>query len=140
MLLAAASADVDHALDELRDVAHGIYPAILDDEGLAAAVEALAEDSAVSVTIRELVDDRCPSTSEIAAYELVLGAVRAATGPVEIGIRRDPTHLVVDMALPSIPDEVAEDVTDRVGAVDGTVSLTRSRQGVTLEARIPCGS
>jgi len=139
-LLAAASLEVDRALDDLRDVAHGIFPAILDDEGLAAAVEALAEDSAVTMTIRELVDTRCPSSVEIAAYQVVLAAVRSATGPVEVRIRHDPARLIVDVALPSMPDDAVDDVADRIGAVDGTVSLARKDDGTTLSAEIPCGS
>ena len=42
------------AIDELRELAHGIYPAVLTDEGLAAAVEALAERSAIPVSHRRL--------------------------------------------------------------------------------------
>ena len=139
-LLDNATMEIRRALDDLRDVAHGIYPAILDDEGLAAAVEALAESSPVPVTIRELADERCRSSVEIAAYQLVVATIRSATGPVDLRIRRLAGHLQVDVALPAISDDVVEDVADRVGAVDGTVSVRRSAGTATVAAEIPCAS
>ena len=135
-----ATMEIRRALDDLRDVAHGIYPAILDDEGLAAAVEALAESSHVPVTIRELADEPCPSSVEIAAYQLVAATIRSATGPVDLRIRRLAGHLQVEVSLSAISDDVVEDVADRVGAVDGTVSVRRSAGTAIVAAEIPCAS
>src|SRR4051812_44505965 len=44
--------DVDHAIDELRDLAHGIYPALLTTDGLAAALASAGRHAAVPVTVR----------------------------------------------------------------------------------------
>jgi len=139
-LLEDAASALHDALDSLREVAHGIYPAILDDEGLAAAIEALAETSAVPLAIRELDDARCRPSVEMAAYQLVLAAVRSATGAVDIRVRRLAGKAHVQVALPGIEDDVAQDIGDRVGAVDGVLRVTRTPAGVTLAAELPCGS
>jgi len=138
--LEAAKSELHRALDELRDIAHGIYPAILDDEGLAAAIEALAEGSAVPVAIRQLDDARCPSSIEIAAYQLVVAAVGSATGTVEVWVRRDTEHLQVEVALTAIEDDVVQDIADRVGAVDGNTMVTRDAGRTTIVADLPCAS
>jgi signal transduction histidine kinase len=135
-----AAVEVQRALDDLRDVAHGIYPPVLDDEGLAAAVEALAEAATVPIRIGELVEDRCTPASEIAAYQLVVAAVRSATGAVDVRIQRIQGQLRVEVALLAIADDVVEDVADRVGAVDGTVSVSRSAGMAKVIAEIPCAS
>src|SRR6266702_4272870 len=59
------------AIDELRELAHGIYPAVLADEGLAAAVEALAEISLIPVMIGDLPQQRLPPPVEAAGYFLI---------------------------------------------------------------------
>ena len=54
--LEEAERELRTALAELRDVAHGIFPAVLADEGLAAALEAFTEEAAVPVELRVLPD------------------------------------------------------------------------------------
>ncbi|HEY7971154.1 MAG TPA: histidine kinase dimerization/phosphoacceptor domain-containing protein [Candidatus Limnocylindrales bacterium] len=139
-LLDAATAELHRALDELREIAHGIYPAILDDEGLAAAIEALAEGSSVPVIIRELDDVRCPRSVEIAAYQMVVAAVRSATGAVEVRVREVAGRLYVEVALPAIEDDVVQDIADRVGAVDGTITIVRKAELTSLVGDLPCAS
>jgi hypothetical protein len=70
----------------------------------------------------------------------LIAAIRSATGPVDVRFRRVAGHLQVDVALPAISDEVVEDVADRVGAVDGTVTVRRSAGTTTVAAEIPCAS
>jgi len=139
-LLEAAASELHRALDDLREIAHGIYPAVLDDEGLAAAIEAVAEGSAVPLSIGELDDARCPSSVEIAAYQLVVAAVRSATGAVDVRVSRVAERLQVEVALPAIEDDVVQDIADRVGAVDGTLTVTRTAVRTTVVAGLPCAS
>jgi PAS domain S-box-containing protein len=70
-LLEAASEELATALEELRELARGIHPAILTDRGLAPALEALANRSPVAVSIRAVPEERLPPQVEAAAYYVV---------------------------------------------------------------------
>ena len=73
----AAEAELQGALSELHELARGIYPAILAEEGLAAALEALAEGAAVPMTMASLPQERFAAAIEAAAYFLVAEVVKA---------------------------------------------------------------
>jgi signal transduction histidine kinase len=66
---------LDDVLDELREIARGLHPAILADSGLAAALKTLARRSAVPVHLDILLDRRLPEPVETAAYYTVSEAV-----------------------------------------------------------------
>jgi signal transduction histidine kinase len=135
-----AAAELRLAMDDLRDVAHGIYPTVLGDEGFAAAVDALAETSVVPMTIIEMVEERFDPAIEVAAYHVVADVVRGSVGPFRIGARRDAERLIVDVTASHIPNQVAEEIADRVGAVDGSVEHVRDGGAtIRLIAEIPCG-
>src|SRR6185312_13757833 len=70
-LLDAARGELNTALEELRELARGIHPAILTDRGLGAALEALAQRAPLPVDLDEMPDDRLPSAVEAAAYFVV---------------------------------------------------------------------
>ena len=69
--LEEAERELRTALAELRDVAHGIFPAVLADEGLAAALEAFAEEAAIPVELSDLPERRFETAVETAAYFVV---------------------------------------------------------------------
>ena len=69
------AAELRNAIDELRDLARGIHPAILTEEGLGAAVESLAERSAVPVAIERSDTGRFPEAVEATAYFVVAEAL-----------------------------------------------------------------
>ena len=71
--------------------------AVLADEGLAAAVEALAEDGAVPIRIGGLPDERLPAPVESTAYTVVAEAVRTATSAVAVTADRSRGRLAVDV-------------------------------------------
>ena len=87
-----AESELREAIVELRELAHGIFPAVLADEGLAAAVEALAEDGRVPIRIRSLPEGRFALGVETAAYTVVAEAVRATTSGVAVRRRGRATH------------------------------------------------
>jgi hypothetical protein len=119
-------------------VAHGIYPAVLGDEGFASAVDALAEASSVPLTIEEMVEDRFPAAIEVAAYHVVADALRGGLGPLRIRARRTEAQLMVEVTAQHIPEDVAEEIADRVGAVDGSLDRSRNDDGsMTLIAEMP---
>jgi signal transduction histidine kinase len=74
-LLAEADSELDHALEELRELARGIHPAVLTDRGLEAAIRALAERAPIPVELARLPEDRLPYSVEAAIYYLVAEAI-----------------------------------------------------------------
>ena len=138
--LAQAEEELRLATADLRELAHGIFPAVLADEGLAAAVEALAEEGRVPVRIGALAEGRFGDSVETAAYTVVAEVVRGAASPVDVTTIRTPSVLEVDLtaALDGI-DLVG--LEDRVGALDGTLSVERGAAGrAHVHAELPCGS
>ena len=70
-----AASELKLAIQELRELARGIHPAILTEAGLAAAITALAERSAVPATVRSVPDRRLPPAVEATAYFVVSEAL-----------------------------------------------------------------
>ena len=123
--LDAADAELREAIAELRELAHGIFPAVLADEGLAAAIEALAEEGRVPMQIRGLAEGRFAPQVETAAYTVVAEAVRATTEGVVVESTRSGDALLVDVET---RDDAAVDLValqDRLGALDGSLVVER---------------
>ncbi len=139
-LLTEATGEAQTALSELRTLAHGIYPAILGEAGLAPAVTSLAETAAVPLEIRNMSEGRYPTAVETATYLLVADALEDATG-------RGASHVIVDIFqdgewLMVMVEDDGRDRTselvhlaDRVGALEGRLIVEPTR----LRAELPCG-
>ena len=140
-LVGEATRELALAIDELRDVAHGIYPSVLADEGLAAAIEGLAEGATVAMAVGPIdVDPLDPSVGE-AAYAIVSDVVEASAGPVRVEAMRASGFLSLAVDAPSIMADMIVDLGDRVGAADGILTVRETAPGrVRLVAEIPCGS
>jgi signal transduction histidine kinase len=138
-LLADATADAQAALGELRDLAHGIHPAILTEAGLAPALASLAEGASLAVEIGEVTGERYPAAVETTAYLVVAEAIDEAAGRdgsyAAVRAIRDDERLVVE-----VEDDGSErasamvHLADRVGAVGGRLELEPAR----LRAEFPC--
>ena len=162
-LIDQAGGELRLAIKELRDLAHGIYPALLADEGLAAAVEALACTSRVPLIMASLPQERLPPQVEAAGYFLVVEASEligalAGTHGATVDAKHDADMLVIRItadaaagpglaltdtaAGPELPLEAAlTDVADRIGAIGGRLRVEHVPAGaVTIRAEIPCGS
>ena len=151
-LLDRADERLQAAIGELRELAQGIYPAVLTEEGLAAAVEALAEHTAVPLTIIRMPPERLPGPVEAAAYFLIAEATGylatlAAAGGVTLDVRRHGNRLVVDVTQNGAgqPDRELEarltGLADRVGALGGQLQVGHvAGGGVTIRAEMACGS
>jgi signal transduction histidine kinase len=146
----AAHSELDHALEELRELARGIHPAILD-AGLDGAIRALVARAPVPVTVRELPDFRLPSGVEIAAYFVVAEALTnvakyAHANEATVSVQRRDGYVVVEIqddgvggADPSTGSGL-RGLSDRVAALDGELELDSPRgRGTTLRARMPYG-
>lgn len=132
--LGRAAAEVQQAVDALRTVAHGIHPAVLTDEGLATALEALAEQARFPVALSAVPDGRFAAAVELAAYRVVAGA--AKSGPVTVTARRTDVGLIVDVDGRGTPVSTV-DLRDRVGALDGNVEVEASGETFRIHAVIP---
>ena len=139
-LLTKATSEAQAALSELRALAHGIYPVILAEAGLAPAVATLAETAVLPVEIFDLVEGRYAPAVETAAYLLVAEGVDDAA-------HRDASHVTVDIVqngewlMVTVEDDGISrtselvQLADRVGALDGRLLVEPTR----LKAELPCG-
>lgn len=148
--LAGVSAGLDDAIDELRELARGIYPPALTQGGVAAAVEELAERSPIPVRVR-VSGERLDSQVEASAYFVVAEALTNAAKhsfatQIGVGIRVVGEDLVVSVQDDGIGGANAggsglRGLAERVAALDGTLT-TKSPPGRGTEviATIPCAS
>ena len=147
--LAEAREQLKQALDELRELARGIHPAILTDGGLALALSALAHRAPLPVEINDVPDERLPEPVEAAAYYLIAEAItnvakHAHASHVAVSVRRDDGRLFVEVADDGVGGadpgggSGLHGLTDRVEALHGHLRLDSPPGGGTrLEARIP---
>jgi signal transduction histidine kinase len=137
--LEKAESELREALAELRELAHGIYPAALADEGLAAAVETLAEGSPVPIELGDLPEERLGEAVENAAYFVVAETLRR-TRPsrARVDASRADTRLVIELEAHGALDEELIDLEDRVGALDGRLSAHNDGTSLRLRAELPC--
>ena len=87
-LLEDAQDEAQAALEELRELAHGIFPAILTEAGLGPALWGLVDQASFPVELTELCSERYSSAVETAAYVVADDAIADAS-------RRDATHALV---------------------------------------------
>jgi len=150
-LVTEARAGIEEALRELRDLARGIHPPVLTDRGLEAAISALADRSAIPVTVTADVPERPAAAVETAAYfvaaeALTNAAKHAGASRVEVRVTRRPKSLVVEIsddgrggADPA--GSGLRGLRQRVEALDGTLLVVSPPEGgTTLRAELPCAS
>jgi signal transduction histidine kinase len=136
-----AEAQLRRAIGELRELAHGIYPSVLADEGLAAALEALREESRVPIEIRSLPEARCTPLVESVGYTVVLETASAATGRLAVAASSAHGRLVVETEARALDRFDLAELEDRVAAVGGEIGVERAANGVvTIRVDLPCGS
>jgi signal transduction histidine kinase len=136
-------------MSELRELARGIHPAILTEEGLAAAVESVADRSSVPVQLHIALGGRLPEPVESTAYYVVSESLANVAKYAEASVAR------VDLARRngSLRVEVVDDgkggadadrgsglggLEDRVAAVGGTLRIESPHgEGTRVLAEIP---
>ncbi len=147
--LGVAIEELKETIQDLRDLARGVHPAILTDRGLAPAVRALAERAPVPVEV-DVTPDRFPAPVEAAAYFFVAEALTNAIRHAEassVALRGTRTEGFLEM-------EVSDDgrggidapggsglqgLRDRVEALGGTLEIrSEPGSGTRLKVRLPC--
>jgi signal transduction histidine kinase len=137
--LDAAADEIEAALEELRDLAHGIYPAILTEAGLGPALATLADAAPLPVELSNPPTNRPPLGVERTAYVIVDDAIddAAARGAtwLAVKVRHDADRLSVATDDDGTPRSARlVHLADRVGALGGSLEVGAT----TLRAEIPC--
>src|SRR5581483_1956053 len=148
-ILDAATDELALALQELRELARGLHPAVLTDRGLGPALEALAERAPLPVDVSLELDERLPTAVEVAIYYTVAEALTnvakyAEASGATVAITRSTGTVVVEVADDGIggadPTRGSglRGLADRVEAVDGRLRVeSRPAEGTRIVAAIP---
>ena len=149
-LLAELKSDVTDALENVRNLARGIYPPVLADHGLAAALEAQARKAPIMVHLDANGSGRYPSEIEAAVYFCCLEAMQniakyanASDATIRLGRSNgDLTFEVVDDGRGFDPASAGgsglTNMRDRVEAVGGTLEIqSEPGNGTTVLGRVP---
>ena len=148
-LLTQASEELALGLEELRELARGIHPAILTDRGLAPAVEALATRATLPVEINGLPSERLPEPIEAAAFYVVSESLAnvakyADASRAQVDLARDDGLLVVEVSDDGVggadPGKGSglRGLSDRVEALGGRLRVSSERGlGTTVRAELP---
>jgi signal transduction histidine kinase len=154
-LFAELRSDVRAATTSLRELAHGIYPPLLRDHGLAAALRAAVSRSPLDCSVAVSVGEgRYPAEVEAAVYFCCLEALQNAgkhAGPdtkVRVSVDAEGGNLrftVVDDGLGFDPTRTGGhgfvNMRDRVGAIGGELVLTSAPgSGTTVAGTVPAGT
>jgi signal transduction histidine kinase len=150
-VLRDARAGLSEALEDLRELSHGIHPGILTERGLGPALDELTTSSHLPVELTVSLPNRLPDRVETAAYFFVSEALTnvskyARATDVQVRVER-----VDDRAVIRVADDGAgradpsrgsglRGLRDRVEALGGRFSLTSlPGKGTVVAAEIPCG-
>jgi signal transduction histidine kinase len=135
---------------ELRELIHGIHPQLLTDRGLTAALDELADQSAIPVTVHSGLSGRLPAYLEATAYFAVAEALgnalkHSGASSVRVTVQRPGDLLVVEVtddgrggADPARGSGLVG-LADRVAVVDGRLLLSSPPGGPTrIRVELPC--
>lgn len=148
-VLDGAVAELSTAIAELRRLAHGIRPSVLDD-GLPVAVVSLARAVPIPVEVDAgdvgVVPDDVAMTAYYVVGEALANAVKhSAAERIQVGMAANAGELVITVSDNGVggamitPDGGLTGLEDRVRAVGGTMRV-RGGSGTTVEVCLPCGS
>jgi signal transduction histidine kinase len=147
--LAAAQDQLAKGLEELRELARGIHPAVLTERGLGPALQGLLARAPVPVEITELPEERLAGPVEAAAYYVVAEAITnvakyAQASCVTVSIRRSngrATVVVTDDGVGGANPAVGtglRGLADRIEALDGRLVVdSPAARGTRIWAEIP---
>jgi signal transduction histidine kinase len=146
----AAREAVAAALEELRELSQGIYPTVLTERGLGAALAELCERAALPASLELSLDRRLPAPVEAAGYfvasEALTNAVKHAHAPrVQIKATCQQQRLTITISDNGIGGATTaagfglRGLGERVEALGGRLSVSSPhRRGTTIRAEMPC--
>jgi signal transduction histidine kinase len=145
-----ARREIAISLDELREVARGIHPAVVSGHGLGVALEQLTALAPVPVRLTVAVEERLPEALEVAAYYLVSESLAnvgkyAEASSATVDVSRMNGLLLVEVTDDGVGGADTErgsglrGLADRVEALDGRLRVWSPGGGGTrVRAEIPC--
>jgi signal transduction histidine kinase len=150
-LLSGLQSDAGDALENLRDLARGIYPPLLADKGLVAALESQARKSTIAIAIEADGVGRYPQEAEAAVYFSCLEALQnvakyASASRATISLSDGDGRLrfaVKDDGVGFDQSETSygtglQGIADRLAALDGAVEVTSvPGGGTTVSGSLP---
>jgi PAS domain S-box-containing protein len=146
--LSGAREELSQALEELRELARGIHPAVLTDRGLSPALSALAARAPIPVAI-DVPEERLPAAVEAASYYVVAEALTnvakyARASEARVSVTSDNGRVVVEVAddgaggADSARGSGLRGLADRVASLDGVLVVeSPAGLGTTVRAEIP---
>jgi signal transduction histidine kinase len=149
-LLDGAGDELERALEELRELARGIHPAVLTDRGIDSAIEALAGRTPLPVEIDRRLGERVSEPVELAAYFVVSEALTnvvkyASASRASISLERGNGSVRVEVADDGVggadPSRGSglRGLADRISVLGGKLEVTSPPgQGTKVIARLPC--
>ncbi len=149
--ISSAADELSQSLEELRELARGIHPAVLN-HGLQAALTSLASRASVATTVSFDPPGRLPEPVELAAYFVACEALAnvakyAQATQATVRVSRRDGQAIIEIADDGVggADETAgtglQGLADRVAALDGTLRiLSPPGGGTVVTAELPCGS
>jgi len=150
-MLAEAKAETNDALDDLRDLARGIYPPLLADKGLAAALDSQARKSSISVEVEPDGVGRYPQETEAAVYFSCLEALQNVAKYAEATkatVRLAQAHGILTFEIiddgrgfdPAVVGQGTglQGIADRLAALGGELEVRSAPgDGTTVAGRVP---
>jgi signal transduction histidine kinase len=149
-LLEHAQDELADSLEQLRELARGIHPAVLTDHGLAVALEALAERAPFAVRLAVEPGDGLPERIEVAGYYVISECLAntakyAQASEAKVGVSRANDHVVIEVVDDGVGGASRDGgsglrgLMDRVEALGGTLELSSPvGRGTRVKAEIPC--
>ena len=141
---------LSESLQELRELARGIHPAVVTGHGLAVGLETLVARASVPVRLTVGFDERLPEGYEVAAYYLVSESLanvakHAHASSVTVDVARANGQLVVEIVddgdggADTGRGSGLRGLADRVEALDGRLRVWSPKgAGTRVRAEIPC--
>jgi signal transduction histidine kinase len=151
-VLEEAGTELIAAIEELREIARGIHPAVLTDHGLRPAIRQVAARSPVTVRFAGLPRARFDAAAEATAYYVFVEALTnaqkyARASEVEVRVRQRPGDVTIEISDDGIGGAVEttggglSGLRDRVEALGGTFAVqSNNRHGTRIAARIPAAA
>ncbi len=145
--LAALCAEADETIESLRDFARGVYPPLLESEGLAAALAAQVARSTVPIDVDCRLEGRQPRNVEATVYFCVIELVdllagAESSGRIEIAVTEEPAGLTIRVTTGQgstpgswsgpLPDRLV----DRFEALDGNLDLQTAGDAIVIVGRV----
>jgi PAS domain S-box-containing protein len=149
VLMEAASGRLDAALEELRDLARGIHPAVLTDHGLGPAIEALCGRCPIPAELVAVPEERLADHVEAAAYFLVAEALtnaakHALAGAITVRVTCEGGRVLVEVSDDGVGGAGGGDgsglrgLADRVEALGGRLEIISPvGEGTVVRAELP---